>query len=256
MKGFEINTPKSELDKMPEAERTLFLLLGHLANELSILKKLFFFCGHSEAEEKWRRRANNAQALVMARVLIGKLWEGWELLQRYFFGNTLSKIYQPLLEVEEQKALSNLKKYFGKDNLIKNVRNSFSFHYSGEVIAKAFETTPENETDEWQMCQTDNVGNSLFFSSELVINHALLEIILPGQPQEAMDRLFEESTKVAGWFIDVISGCMTIIAERHFLDEDGGLEMVAVDIGPVQAMDDVRVPFFVSAPKAKNDGSI
>jgi len=255
VKGFEINTPKSQLEKMPEAERTLFLLLGHLANELSVLKKLLFFCGHSEAEDKWQRRANNAQALVMARVLIGKLCEGWELLQRYFFGNRLSKLYQPLLEPEEQKALSDLKKYFGSDNIIKNVRNSFSFHYSGEVMAKAFETTPENETDEWQMCQTDNVGNSLFFSSELVVNHALLEIILPGQPQEAMERLFEESTKVASWFIDVISGCMTVIAERHFLDENSRLEMVAIDIGPVPAIDDIRVPYFVSAPKAKNDDS-
>jgi len=48
MKGFEINTTKSDLAKMPENERILFLLLGHLANELSVLKKLFFFCAHSE----------------------------------------------------------------------------------------------------------------------------------------------------------------------------------------------------------------
>ena len=239
---------------MPENERVLFLLLGHLANELSVLKKVFYFCGHLEAEEKWQSRANKAQALVMARVLIGKLCEGWELLQRHFFRNGLSKIYEPLFGAEEQKALSNLKRYFGRDNLIRNVRNSFSFHYPGSVIAEAFETTPENETNEWQMCQTDSVGNSLFFSSELVVNHALLEMILPGQPQEATDQLFGETTEVGKWFIDVISGCMDIIAERHFLDKDGKMKMVSVDIGPLQSMDDVYVPYFVSRSKGEKAG--
>ena len=255
MKGFVVNTTKSALAKVPENERILFLLLGHLANELSVLKKLFFFCAHSGVEDKWQRRANIVQALVVARVLIGKLCEGWELLNWYFFRNGLSKTYEPLLEVEGRETLSNLKRYFSKKNLIRNVRNSLSFHYSGEIIAKAFETAPENEPDEWQMCQTDNVGNCLFFSSEAVVNHALLDIILPGQPQEAMDRLFSESTEVASWFIDVISCLLEIIVQRHLLDNEGRLKMVPVDIGPVLSMDEVYVPYFVSKPAAENGDS-
>jgi hypothetical protein len=253
LEGYEINTPKSDLARVPEPERILFLLLGHLANELSVLKKLFFFCAHSEAQDKWQRRANNAQALVMARTLIGKLYEGWRLLDGCFFKSGLSRIYEPLLEADEREALSRLKKYFSKGNLIKDVRKKFSFHYSSDVIANAFETTPENEADPWQTCQTDSDGNTLYYSSELVINHATMEMIVPGRPEEATDRLFKESTEVARWFIDVIAGCMTIIVTRHFSDSKGKIEMAPVDIGPVQAMDAIRVPYFVSPPRSKND---
>jgi hypothetical protein len=249
MNGHEINIPIAKLLDMPETERNLFLILGHLANELSMLKNLFFFCGHSESVDKWQSRANNAQALVMARVLIGKLWEGWLLLQKCFFGSKLSQQYDSLLSAEAKESLSNFKKYFGKDNLIKNLRNNFSFHYSCEEMTKAFAITTESETDELQMYIGDNVGNSLFFASEHIVNQSLLETVLPGKPNEAMELLVKESKQVADWFIHVISGCMDVIAKRYFLNENGQLEISAVDIGSVQAMDEIRVPYFVSAPK-------
>lgn len=253
MNGHEINIPIAKLLDMPETERNLFLMLGHLANELSMLKKLFLFCSHSESVDKWQSRANNAQALVMARVLIGKLWEGWLLLQKCFFGSKLSQQYDSLLSAEAKESLSSLKRYFNiKDNMIKKLRDNFSFHYSCEEMTKAFARTTESETDELQMYIGDNVGNSLFFASEHIVNQSLLETVLPGKPnEEAMERLVEESTQVAGWFIHVISGCMDVIAERYFLNENGRLEISAIDIGSVQAMNEIRVPYFVSAPKNK-----
>lgn len=186
----------------------------------------------------------------MARILIGKLWEGWQLLQKYFFGAKLSKDYDSLLSEKEKNYLSNLKKYFAKDNLIKNMRNDFSFHYSAEAMKKIFWEISENDPDNCQIYIGDNIGNSLFFVSEYVINNALLESILPGNQQEAMDKLFKESTEVARLFTEVISGCMNVIAEKYLLNENGQLDITAVDIGSVQAMDDIHIPYFVSAPHA------
>lgn len=185
----------------------------------------------------------------MARVLIGKLWEGWLLLKKCFFGSKLSQQYDSLLSEEEKKSLSNLKDYFNiKSNLIKSLRDNFSFHYSCEAMTKAFVKSSKNEPDELQMYIGDNVGNSLFFASEFIVNQSLLEAVLPGKPNEAMERLVEESTKVANLLIHVISGCMNVIAERYFLNKNGQLEISAVDIGSVQAMDDIHVPYFVSTP--------
>jgi hypothetical protein len=102
------------------------------------------------------------------------------------------------------------------------------------------------DTDEWQLCLADSTGNSLYYSSELVVNHALLHAISPGAPQQAMDRLVDETTKVTGRFIDLINGCMIVFAERHLLDADGKLPMRPIDIANVPSTDDVQIPYFVT----------
>jgi len=244
VKAVEIDTKKSELTRVPEAERTFFLLIGHLANELNVLNKLLFFCSQFETSEGWERRASTAQALVVGKILAGKLSEGWELLQRSFFSSKLSQLFEPLLAPEAKEALGHLKRYFGKENLIRNVRNRFSFHYSVEDVRGVFDQMPD--TDEWQMCLADSNGNSLYYSSELVVNYALLDAIAPGTPQQAMEKLLEETTKVTGWFIALINGCMVVFAERHLLDSDGKLEMRPVAIADVPSKDDVRIPYFIA----------
>jgi hypothetical protein len=142
VKAVEIDTRKSELAKVPEAERTFLLLLGHLANELAVLSKLFLFCSEFESDDKWKRRAAPAQALVVGKLLVGKLSEGWELLQQSFFGSKLSQLFEPRLSPEAKEAIHHLKRYFGKENLIRNVRNRYSFHYSVEDIRGVFDHVP------------------------------------------------------------------------------------------------------------------
>jgi hypothetical protein len=92
MKIRRINLPAAELVKLAPAERNLFFLVGHINNEISSLAKIFSWClaearlpGVAEVE----LNAANAQGMIYARVLAGKLLEAWAALGKSWFASKL-----------------------------------------------------------------------------------------------------------------------------------------------------------------------
>ncbi len=60
MKLHHFKLTRQQLDAIPEAERNLLVLVGHAANELSVLTKLFQFCSKHEARTEVEVEARNA----------------------------------------------------------------------------------------------------------------------------------------------------------------------------------------------------
>ena len=83
---------KKQLSLFPEKERVLFIQIGHLANELTILMKLLIYA-HTNSSLDVVRKAYTMQASVIARICIGKIFEGWRLLKTNLFASSLSKKY-------------------------------------------------------------------------------------------------------------------------------------------------------------------
>lgn len=233
------------LRKIPENERALFVLLGHLVNELNILNKTFWLCSQFEKGPEWSTHAHTTQALLFAKVLVGKLYEGWELLRTGYFEPQVSKRYDGKLNEEAKDSLGKLKQYFGKENLIKDVRNSFAFHYSVED-AKSVLSRDLNE-EELVMYWAENNGNTLHYFSEYVVNYALLEAIDKDDPQKAIERLMDESAKVVRWFTDLASGIMVHITEEYLLESDGKLAREEIDLGKVPVAEEIRIPYFFTS---------
>jgi hypothetical protein len=97
MKIRRINLPAAELAKLIPAERNLFFLVGHINNEIASLSKVFAWCladsgvpGTAEIE----RNAANAQGMIYARLLAGKLLEAWAALEKSWFASKLLWISQ------------------------------------------------------------------------------------------------------------------------------------------------------------------
>ena len=161
-----IKLNKFQLDAIPESERTLIILLCHAANELSVLSKLFHFSAKQESDDLILIEARNAQFLVLGRVLTGKIYECWRLLEGSFFGSTVSKMYEPLFDDNAKIALNNLKKYFGRDNLIKRVRNEYAFHYSAEQAAIGYTKLGNDDSLDIYLSLTN--ANTLYSFAESV----------------------------------------------------------------------------------------
>src|SRR5262245_30465500 len=125
---------RKQLDAIPEAERTLIVLLAHAANELSVLAKLLHFSSISLGNHSLLIEARNAQFLALGRLLTGRIYECWQLLQTAFFQTRISKSYEPQFDEKARGALEALKKYFGRTNLIEKIRNKFAFHYEPDQI--------------------------------------------------------------------------------------------------------------------------
>ena len=238
----------TDLRKIPEKERALFVLLGHLVNELNVLNKTFYLCSQFKEEPKWRTHAHISQALVFARVLVGKLYEGWELLRKGYFESQISIRYDENLNEEAKEGLGKLKQYFGRDNLIKEIRNNFAFHYSVED-AKSVLGHELNE-EELLMYLAENNGNTLYYFSEYVVNYALLEAIVKGDPGKALERLIDESAQVVSWFNNLASGIMVHITEEYLLGSDGRLTLEPIELGQLPVAEKIEIPYFFTSEPA------
>lgn len=90
MKIHSIPVTKAKLDQIPEIERAFYVHIGHLRNELMVLKKLLERFVKNPSDNPVLRDVNLFQSLIIARLLAGKLWEGWELTRKAYFSTKLS----------------------------------------------------------------------------------------------------------------------------------------------------------------------
>jgi hypothetical protein len=234
----------SRVAKMPADERALFLMLGHAVNEINVLNKLFYLSNNYDPSDKWRQHAHLTQGLVLARTLIGKLWEGWRLLGDAYFGTQISKTYHEKLNEDASAALRSLHKYFGRDNLVKKLRNAFSFHYDSAEISKI--DIEGLNADEMLLYMAETNGNTVFYFSEYAVNLALLEAISPGDPAKAMEALMNESAQVVGWFNETAQGIMAEIADEYLRGHDGTIATEEIDIGSVPTAEELKFRIFLT----------
>lgn len=135
MIAYRFNIDRKRLDDAPEDERTLFLMLGHFANQSAILGKWAAWAGQGgEEPPELERKGRVAQSIMVLTLLAAKLNEGWELLQKQYFGSGVSKEYSPILEKGAHDALRELGRYFGRDNAIRACRDQYAFHYDTTVL--------------------------------------------------------------------------------------------------------------------------
>lgn len=242
-----ITLSKARLAEIPEHERNLFILLGHSANEVSILSKLFHFCAETSSNETIIVKAEQAQALLLGRLLTGKIYEFWNLLQTGYFGSAVSRSYYEILDNETRNALDAMKRYFAQDNLVARVRNSFAFHYDVSQIADGFQKVLEDESLDIYL--SENNANSLYAFADTIARRAMLESIFPADHAKAFSMLVSETSRAAGWINAIIGGLMVTCLQRNFGGNLYSLGAQVIELDGAPSSQSVAIPFFVEVPK-------
>ena len=234
---------KQALMDIPAKERDFFLLAGHFANEVIFLSKLLVIT-QDQASEKIPAKAELTQALFVHKTLAGKLYEGWQMIRKYYFGTAISKDYHELLEKDAQEAIKQLNRYFGKGNLISKVRNSYSFHYSSDKIDPTLKEMEDG--DEFDMYIAEQHINSLYYVAESVINKAMLQELESNDLQTSFDKLYQDTVEVHRLLLTFIHNFMKVAAGRHFVKTESNpvLEEIEIDL---PSLEELRLPFFVNA---------
>lgn len=237
-----INITIEQLRQIPDHERALIVVLAHALNEVNVLNKLIFLCTNFDIEPRWKAHAHASQAFVLARTLIGKLNEAWNAIQKGYFGSKLSKKYANYLEPSATKALHDLKTYFGRKNLLYEVRNNFSFHYSLEHAAT---TIPDGiPTDDLTIFLHETQGNSLYYFAEYLMNKALIDSISPNDPESALNTLLTEMSTVIDYLNEFVQGLLFVILDNYIGEDVLRQSVKQIDLGIVVRSIDVRIPYF------------
>ena len=237
-----------QLANVPKDERAFLVLLAHIQNEVNVLNKLLACCTKIEPGIRSQVHTGNCQALVLCRTLIGKLHEAWNAIQEGFFKSKLSKQYEGLLQEPAASALSQLKNYFGKKNLITSVRNTFAFHYSLEQAGALVQA--DTDPEELAIYLHAHVGNSLYQFAEFALNKALLDSIVSADPALAMDRMLTEMSFVVARVNEFGQGMMMVILDKFVGDVVLRQSAEQMELHHVPKFSEVRIPFFIEMPES------
>ena len=245
VKLVKLQISKGELLSIPEKELELFIQLTNFYNDVNILQKLMVISGIS------REKANNnkivemslsSQALFFMRIQAGKLYEGWNMLGEHFFNNkTFSEEYHKKGSSQSKENLSKLKKYFGKNNLIENVRNKHTFHYSKESsknMVKQIIDAPDLKI--FEMYYSKEYANCFYSIAHDLLNSSILKEIDSSDQTKAMDDFFQQIMDTTKRFLDFTQDCILVISKKYLQ-----MNYEEAQIPEPSNLNDIRLPFFI-----------
>ncbi len=240
MKIFVAKLSKEKLKLAPPAERSFFLVMAHLVNEINALNKLIFWSHEYPTQNSAEKNGEVSLTFILLRLLAGKLNEGNELLRKKFYGSKISKDYAPALSQKGQEALNQIKRYFSGTNCVTHIRNNYAFHYSPEELDAVLPTVPE----ELEIYVSDGGGaNTLYYFAEVLANRAILRTIDDKDGYSAYKKLVKDLPMVAGWFINFAESLLVEFISKYEENIwDGFAEEVQFDTLP--SITDIKIPWF------------
>lgn len=245
MKVIKVELDKDRILSMPELEHTFFFALGHVANEINATTKMMYWAANAPNKNDVDQHGNFTLTLYLTRILAGQLNEAWEFFRKSFFRSTLSRDYEPRLDSENSERLQKLKRYFNSTNHCKRIRNHFAFHFSASDIK---DTLPNVGDDLLIYLEQGDAPNNLFYCSEVILAHALLNLLYGDPNYNHFDSLVEELFEIALYFVQISDGLMEAIIAKN------GIEMKVknpeiVKFEKLVPFEKINIPWFSDTTK-------
>jgi hypothetical protein len=236
---------KSKLAGLPEAERSLLLLLGHASNEINVLTKLILMTRKDAAPSAIVDHVESGQACILLRVLVGKLHEAWELFKKRVQANRpLADTYLPRLDGEGIAALSRLNRHFGKSSLLTAIRNKIAFHYKDDdnLTEESFQSMANAEPLEFYL--TNTVGNCFYRASELIVMFSAIKLcmsVTASDEAQAVSKMFDAVIDVSHDITELFTGLIAVITQACMPD----LEVKTENLSDGPKLSTLSLPYFV-----------
>lgn len=248
---YSISYTAKELRSVPEDERTFFLAMTGLANDVQTLNKQFLMAMDFKDENKIVQQGAHSVAMLNLKMLAGRMYEGWKNIKNHY--PKIACQYDNLLTAEAQKAQRLLDEYFspakvlGKPkpppSLLEMMRQKIGFHSDLKFIAKNFDAFSDDSEMGEYICKTR--GNTLYFSAELIHLQILSNLCgWPKDPIGALNQLVEESISVTRLINDFAFGLAHAFLALHFNDKLKAMPENLESIEGQPKITDLRIPYF------------
>lgn len=234
----KITFKRESFDLIPKGERIFLVQLSLFANEITMLHKLIVFSNNYK-DGKTVLTAQNVQSFFLIKLLAGKLYEGWQMLQKSYFKRSLSKQYEKILSKKGRDSIGHIKSYFGKRNLISLIRNKYAFHYDYEHINKELASIPADE--DLELYLAPDHGNSLYSMAHIISSYALFDEVDSSDDFKALDKIFKDVLGVASKFLVFAGELSGKIWQTYRIPVSVG----KVHIRRVPTINSVRLPYFI-----------
>lgn len=243
---YSLEYAKEDLERAPPGEATLYLLLGHISNDLNILSKLAIFAMNDDpSSPEPTRRARNTAAMLLVRLLAGRLYEAWSAMKGPI--SRLIPSYAADLGSESVENWKFINRYFSQPNVIRDLRNKLSFHSDAGAISAGYAALPPDA--DFVDYLSIHQGNTLYFGGEFLSMSAMTKVSAKDDPHEAMDEIVAHTTTFAGRLGDFINEFVRVFAERHLAVTPDELlaHVIKFDAPPLDA---ITLEYFCAPPSS------
>ncbi len=232
-----VSFKRNSFDIIPEDERLFLIQLSLLANEITILHKLILF-SNNYRDAQPVQTAQNIQSFFLMKVLAGKLFEGWLILQKNYF-NKLSKKYDPQLSKECAASMTRIKSFFGKENLISLIRNKYAFHYDFDRIKNDLNSISSDEI--LDLYFSSDHANSLYSMAHVISSYALFNEVDSADHLKALDNIFKDVLDMSSEFLTFAGELLTKIWQTHKIS----VSLENVRLESIPSINSVKLPYFI-----------
>ena len=157
---------------------------------------------------------SGGQSQTILRVLFGALAEAWETVKRPVNQKLIGSDYIKSIDPEGVAAYADLKRHFGKSNLLHKLRNGIAYHHpSGAELEAAFEDVPEDE--DWAWYPSGTINNSFYLASDMVISASILRATGETDTAKAFGKVMDEVMNVSNIMTDFFLYLMHAIIARR-----------------------------------------
>jgi hypothetical protein len=237
MELIKVSFKRQSFDIIPEAERIFFIQLSLFADEITILHKLILF-SNNHKDDQPVLTAQNIQSFFLVKLLAGKLFEGWLILQKNYF-NKLSKKYDAQLSDKCSESIVYIKSYFAKQNLISLIRNKYAFHYDYQRIKNELNSIPTDEV--LDLYVSANHGNSLYSMAHIISSYALFNEVDNTDDLKALDTIFKDVLDVSNEFLTFAGELLVKILAAYQIPTS----VDKIHLSDVPNIDSVNLPYFI-----------
>lgn len=214
---FKIN--KTFLDSLND-KKQFFLLMVNIHSEICALQRMAHFCFeeikkelNDDIKEAWASQGN-----ILIFTLAGKLLEGWDAIKPFLDKPELKEITDNFNN-EGKKTMEFLESYFYKEknggkqekrkNLIKTIRNKFSFHYDARKFKELFNKMTPDDKFEINLVQEGYNPND-FSSIHLMLFTKLLNVKSSDPSEVVVGEFYREIMEVTIQFTLFIDCCFAV----------------------------------------------
>ncbi len=239
MKIVKLKITKADWDKIPSEEQLFYIYIGHLRNEITILRKLFYLTLNNSDDGDILSIVYYSQKLVLIKILFGKFEEGWKFLTKGKY-----KIANKILNDLNQKSKNSydwLEIYFTDVNktLAHKIRHNFAFHYN------TFHTENQipkiKDDDIYQVFVAEKSINFFSAFSEEILWRSLRDIIAENDNEEAIKQIRDEIENLADHFSEFCDGCLMYMFEKY----SSKPEIEEISISDFKSFKEHQIPFFL-----------
>jgi hypothetical protein len=200
------------------------------------------------SDDPLQRRVATTQALLFIKMLAGRLHEGRVLLNKAFSAKRLWEKYKNDLGADARENFARINKYFGRENLVEQIRNKFAFHLDVPAVEAMYDQAP-SAAPFVDYIAARYAGHSLYYGGESLTRNAMIAAKGERDWRDALTKIFHETTQLSVWFSSFIQSFIGLMLSRHLGLTMSDLAVLTVADDP--AIDEVRLPFFCPPSLAK-----